>query len=340
MQTKSRDHFKSGLYFLYLRTGMPVAKDELRNQLSKTKASLEQTPAHAFKVIKMNSTYLEIVDRSFDVYGKTLTSWLIVGTVPLVALNYWIYKLLILYINSGRGLFVAIIFFIFLFGFILVAYPSFKSVYKKEIKSYTYRPIRFNRENGKVYAFDDEGTTHVADWDKMVFVTQKVPTYLSPEKHEIQGFMLDEKGNIRHIVRFGLGSEKNASLAQWEFVRHYMEQGPEQYVVDPQKLNNMLYKLESYHLVYCLDIDQKRETKAQTKEFIRLNNLSLFHFLSKPIFGLMYVFRRIMMHYAKVPSWPKWVDEECSINQNDVYIITAEKNIDIYTRLPELRKYS
>ena len=341
MKTKAKNFLKSGVYYHYLEKNIEIPKNDLKKQLNKDQKIDGIEPVYDFKSICMNSTYLEIVDRSFDVYGKTFAQLVFLYTLPFGGMCFLIYVFFdIIYTMKLNAVVIFVLCFIVFYCFIVLSMLvlQLKAIYKKEYKSYTYRPIRFNFKNKKVYAFDDEGNVFVDNWDNMVFVCEDMPTYFSDEKTEIQGFMLDDNQKIKHTIRFCLGYHKMSSLKQWEFIRLYMQNGPKQFVVDYDLFYQNKFEIEPYHLMYCIDIDKKKETPYLSREVIFLSNYSLYALVTRPLFFVVYLGRRLMMKFAKIPYWPKWVNEECKIDEDDLYNITARNNLDIYRDLPEVIK--
>lgn len=291
-------------------------------------------PFYGFKVIKMNSNYIEVVDSSFDGYGKDITILMIYFSAVFVLFTWGNYVLLLDTIKNFDASALVFMPFIWLMsiGFYALIFMLLRVYYLRELRSYTYRPIRFNCTNGKVYAFDEFGEVHVSEWKRMMFVPTKVGTYFTPQKHEMQGFMYSPDGQgYSHVIRFAIGFHREYCLSQWEYIRRYMQDGAAQFM--PNKAGFQAGRLgedEAYKLWYCIDIDGKRETPKVSWEVIQLHNM---HNIQGPtakyiIYGMLYLFRRLMMRVAKVPHWPQWVEDECKVAPNDPYIVTAENSVD------------
>src|SRR5699024_5791057 len=124
--------------------------------------------------------------------------------------------------------------------------------------------------------------------------------------------------------------EKNYVLGHWEFIRRYMEKGPKESYFDRSK-KGAAEKANQSTLLFCNDIDGKRESPEFSRYRMKLNFVhasTIYHLFSPFIKGLM-LCRIFAMKTCKVPIWPQQVEDECIIDDNDPYIVTAKDNIEL-----------
>ncbi|WP_141111056.1 DUF6708 domain-containing protein [Chromobacterium haemolyticum] len=188
----------------------------------------------------------------------------------------------------------------------------FKSI-RKEI-NYTHYPIRLDRNNNKIHVFRQNGSTLSADWNAIFFTLSKV----TGNHWEIQGHIL-KPDNISIIETFSfcsleVGEEgRKACYLYWEFLRRYMEEGPQSVVneikailpISPQK-HNFTWMVNGFIFTFGN------------------NGLGL-------LTTLVYIIittpgRWLAMRYSKIPHWPKEIEEQSPIQPNDPYFRDATSN--------------
>lgn len=107
--------------------------------------------------------------------------------------------------------------------------------------------------------------------------------------------------------------------AHWEFIRRYMEDGP-QAVAGVVK--------------FCMPVNGRRESVRVGIERVFANiagaPLILFCMLV-PFAIVVSAFRIIAMRTSKIPRWPQEIEAECAIEPNDPYAIEGDANGDPVT---------
>jgi hypothetical protein len=94
---------------------------------------------------------------------------------------------------------------------------------------------------------------------------------------------------------------------QWEFVRRFMENGPEKLVYQVDTIHHIYNKRETYMRgLYCIF------ASFWSEKFLLLPLL--------PLLLLSTIGRVIVMHTSKIPVWPKEIEEECAFPIDDPYI--------------------
>jgi hypothetical protein len=122
-----------------------------------------------------------------------------------------------------------VVYFLFIGGFF------FASLYVWPVRVWrNHIPIRFNRANRKVY-FHWKGTTYIEDWDtlrayfKMQVGVSGIGAPIRDPQINIE--FHDDQGNAFTVFvvgteRLGLTDEEQAATF-WEYIRRYMEEGPQ-----------------------------------------------------------------------------------------------------------------
>jgi len=280
--------------------------EEIRNRLSQKEPS--RSPPHdRLSVIKMNSTFLECCDIYFGKRGKKTAAFL-----GILIIGLYIFQDLILSFlfqhpdidNDTRPAALLIIFFLVLvFGFILLRHELFK---------WTHYPIRFNRKTRMVYVFGQDGTVLCESWDKLCFVLSKCRN----GKYEIRAHCLAEDDDTV-LETFSLPYESTYSIrekvpdifSQWEFVRRYMEDGPEKLVRVLKFTMNVAEKRETYYDGY-----QRLGAGLPPVLFVLFSPLTFFYAIG----------RWLSMQSSEIPVWPAEIEAECAIAPDDPYQVDEQ----------------
>ena len=279
-------------------------------------------------VIKINTTYLELAGKFYEwrgvlvsgmfaaflvgVYGVSVFSFGIFSAYASPGVKEWIFPLLavLLMLVGGCGLVVWLM--------------------SLELFRLTHYPIRLNRKIRKIYAFDPRTMKLLEmDWDKTYFTIQPTRTRIPYQQWEILALTLDDDGEtVRHVLPFtGMWVAEKDVLRHWEYLRRYMEEGPEAII--------------EYSPIF-LDIANRKETFMEG--FHRL--YAPFHHGTKTPFVLLFgpfmffsaVGRYIGMLTSKIPQWPAHVEDECRIEPGDRWEYDARDNpADYWAALPKLR---
>ena len=285
----------------------PLEDFEREHQLQQ-KVRSPCPPWFQISVIKMNSTFLECPDKWFAEKGFIAGPGLILVGM-FTALGLFILftlpvKLLDPLADGRLGTF-----FTGLFGCVVSGFIAWGTSYflKKEMFRYTHYPMRFNRKTRKVHCFRDDGTVMTEDWDKLFF-------YVTPAQWgswEVRFHRLSEDRNTvleTFALQFMADKHEPFLLSQWEFVRHYMEEGPEEL---------------AGQVVVVQDVAERRETfwngfQRTMAGVAKLPALMVIIYL--PV-GLFYsIGRWIAMRTCSVPVWPAEIEAECQIAPDDPYI--------------------
>lgn len=259
-------------------------------------------PHHQYGVIRMNSTYLDIQDKYYGwkgvlaavavvitgmmggilIYEPLITDWSTLSGSKLndeilITLLMWVIASPLLWLNWWH--------------------------FHKEGLTYTHFPIRFNRKNRMVYVFRQNGTVLSHPWEKLYFVATNYQQ--SESTWEIRGHVLDEDGKtvletfaLPHLDNYEPAEKIPSLFAQWEFIRRFMEEGPEKLIGQVD---------------HVLDIADRREGfwEGMGHIFGNFAPVPLLALILSPFLISVAIGRWIAIHSSKIPRWPEDVEREC-----------------------------
>jgi hypothetical protein len=279
-------------------------------------------PHASGRLIRMNSTYLELVDGIYSNRGIMSS----IGTFAIglfsLAQIYIVYSIIFdYYLNpqwdhreewsmlSSAG-FSGLISAVVVVGFIV----SNRNI--GEWFRYTHYPMRFNRHNRMVYVFRGDDTVLEASWDDVYFTLRVNSQAFGVRTLNICGLVLKDLQTVEEMFVFGYASSnRNDCLRHWEFIRRYMEEGP-QAVIDAPGLQ------------YCLPIADKRETLYQGWMALVSRDAwnPVLKWLMLPFHVLFFIGRLVCRVTSKVPLWPADVEAACRIAPGDAYVRDSSTN--------------
>jgi hypothetical protein len=290
----------------------PLSNWEINRQLRPYESKTDK-PRGLISVIKMNSTYLECVDKFFANKGFLSAFGITASAMITFVLMFSTFGIAFKWSSispgsRGEALFAIIASSIMCSGALIL---FLKMTLSKELFRFTHYPIRFNRRNRMVYVTRLDGTVMAESWDKLFF-TERV----GGGEWEIRGHRLAEDG-ITVLETFALPvittSKNPYRFAFWEFVRRYMEDGP-------QKL---MTRVE-----WTIDVSERREGFWQGFRFHYIDAASLlgdFAFILFPVILWYAAGRWIAMRTSKIPRWPQELEAQCRIDPNDPYVMDQDR---------------
>ncbi|WP_174922367.1 DUF6708 domain-containing protein [Burkholderia metallica] len=279
-------------------------------------------PHASMMAIRLNSTYLELVDGYHS--NRGLMSIIGSGAALLflwAVLSGW-YSMARDFLGADRSasndwserIFYEIISDITLIIFYLIFVAFYR--WAGEWFRYTHYPIRLNRRNRTVYVFRGDGTVLKASWDDVYFALRVNAQVAGIRTFGICGLVLKNPTTVEEMFVFGYASSsKEYCLRHWEFIRRYMEEGPRAVLNAPG--------LDLY-----LPIADKRETLYQG--WIQLVSHDawnpVFKWVMFPFHVLFFIGRLVHRATSKVPKWPADVEAECRIEPGDPYVRDSSLN--------------
>lgn len=101
----------------------------------------------------------------------------------------------------------------------------------RECFFFTHFPVRFNRKNRMVYVWRPKrrGGILLARWDDIYWHIRHNKNKFVEYDWFVAGHVMDkDRRTVKETFAFGyVGSPAEAVYPQWEYVRRYMEEGPE-----------------------------------------------------------------------------------------------------------------
>ena len=308
-----------GLVLKY-RVNRSLTQQEVKCHLRQGER-LEVQPHYQLCVVKMNATFLESVDKWFG--WKGLLSAMACLIIAFFSISFLVMLYTTITISPDLrsredGLIILIVVAAMFIPFIGWAIW----ILKKDSFAYTHYPIRFNRITKMVYVFRTNGSILEVPWGQIYFTLGHLRLW---NEWEIQGHILEEDNvTIRETFPLSYVGTLSASdvkwghrrcssddflRAHWEFIRRFMEEGPQEV---------------SEQVQFCMPISTSRERFNVGAERIFAN----FAGAPFPIYWMMFpfcfvvsLFRSLAMRTSKIPQWPKEVEAECIIYPDDPYAI-------------------
>lgn len=304
----------TGLYARKYRVNRKLTEEERSNRF-RQKVRVNVTPFHNLSIIRMNSTYLECVDRWFRCRGWmtvvsllffALTVALVVGPLYMFPPVHWIpsrsdLHLMLLAMPAMVPL------------WLLLSWALFKESFR-----WTHFPIRFNHRKRLVYVFRTDGTVLQAKWDRIFFTLGRCQRISGRQNWDIRGHVLDRDGEtvLETFALPGDSSHIDELKSVWEFIRRYMEEGP-------SSVHRDVY--------WCHDIADKRERYAAGLKYLVFPAgfyvcLKVLLIVLFPMFFAESLGRWFAMRTSKIPVWPAEVEAQCAVDAFDPYRRDASHN--------------
>lgn len=278
-----------------------------------------QRIADDLSVIRLTSGYMELVDKYYQFKGILTSVMLSMFILSIWAIfAFWgeaIIDIVMHGFNNGT------VYYVFSFiaggGFLIFLLVSFFML-KKESFARTHYPIRFDRKNKLVHVFSLESEIYSVKWDDIFFTTGDVLAHKHTKRrnYDIRGHVLDKDGKTV-LKTFGLAASTSNHVAlhrYWEFIRRYMEEGPEA-VADIIKL--------------CPPVEKKREGIF----FGYWYALTVYYGAPLVVMPIMMVLaliawpgRVFAMYTSRRPFWTPEVEAACVIDPNDPFDMSAADN--------------
>ena len=267
-------------------------------------------------VVRLNSTYLELVDRFYNWRG----TWTLAG-VFFFCLSFYVFlQPLITLLQDGFHSAALWIVDIIIWGITLPLCLGLYRMMTSEVFFSSYYPIRFNRKNGMVYVYQSGGKILSLPWQDLRFVLRSTKGRLAKE-WTIVGCLTGEDGDtVTECIPLpiNLESDPDVLTMYWEFIRCYMEEGDE-YLPDLAD-----------SIAWCPPVEKQKEgwlfglLYLSKQWFGRLG--LLVNALQLPLFFVLSFPRWLVMLTCKIPEWPAEVVAACQPAENDPVNKGAEHN--------------
>lgn len=282
-----------------------LTENEKKDRLSIKQASMV-APSDWLSVIKINSTYMELVDRWYPVKGFAAWQGAIIS-IPCIG---GVVAFLWLALNKGNTetwIFSSLAIVVFLI-FAWIGYRGMRFDCFRE----SHYPIRLNRKNRKVYVSRPKDTVLVVSWDDLYICIKENKIPLFDKSFDIRAHVLGEDGKtIKDTFTLGypyLG-DREGVLQLWEYIRRYME--------EPDGVEKSCNLTEIY-----LPVDGRREG-ARFGLIATFSPAAKWPFkgqlLFSPILAITTLGRWLAMYTSKIPCWPENIEAECKVDPDDPY---------------------
>ncbi|QAU24426.1 hypothetical protein EO087_10845 [Dyella sp. M7H15-1] len=278
----------------------PLLQEERDTALSR-KQEPDIEPSQRMGLIRINSTYLDWIDRRYLFRGNFP---IFLGTSIGVCFVVLFVFLIIFVATEYEGY----IDLIGLTSFFLVSiFPIFKLVLLKEYFTYTHYPIRFNRKTRMVHVFRHNGPGGVLSvpWDKVFFHIGQGTT--RKDLIDIRGEVLD--GDIVKDT-FALGhavpKTSRALLEMWEFIRRYMDEGSEAVGQDPLDRYVELSVTPTWKNCWLI-----------MRNYYAAGVPAPLQVLVWPFVLLYTLTRWVVLHTCRKPIFPPEIEATCKVEPND-----------------------
>jgi hypothetical protein len=284
-------------------------------------------PLYQLSVISMNSTFLESVDKWFA--WKGMLSIVTFAFLAIFGIGFGggaLHSLLqgiglihteidpLAKLLHGAGQLVVVATIVWVLCWIL----------RKESFAYTHYPIRFDRKARMVHVFRTSGSTLSVPWEKVFFTLGELKQW---KEWEVRGHVLKEDGttveetfSLSFIGTFNAAAsvfnpDRVASddhlRAHWEFIRRFMEDGPDAVIGQVQ---------------FCMPVADKKETIDNGYERVCANIASapaVVYWMLWPFCVLTVIGRIFAMQTSKIPHFPEHVLAGSKVERDDPYAITG-----------------
>ena len=273
-------------------------------------------------VIRMNSTYLELVDGDysnrgamsiFGMFSVMLFAWVLYTIWHTVIFDNYLnvewdrqdeFPMMVFSIGTSIG---SLLMIAGSLAFLRVMGEWFR---------YTHYPIRLNRKTRMIYGFRNDGTVLTASWDEVHFALRIKKQVAGLTILGIGGLVLKDPQTVSEIFSFGYDStNRDYCLRHWEFIRRYMEEGSKSVI-------------HADGFKFCRPIADKRETLWQGWVELVSNDAwnPVVKWLMLPFHVLFFVGRLVHRATSKVPLWPADVEAACVIEPGDPYLRDSSMN--------------
>ena len=280
---------------------------------------------HNFSVLRMNSNFLELINRDYLWKGKSIIFFLMLG-LPILLLIVWV-----MYALSREG--IADIFYMFVFGFglclVTAIYMNITLVtqfFKREFLKPLYNPIIFLR-SGQFFFQKNDKKLITANIDDVYFHILETYGVAGSKIYELHLYIIDDKSIIIEDIQIGAPNYVDEIVkGLLQFIKIYYEDGPDTLVFKPEQ--DFVEHNSVNRLTYCYDIIDKKESIQQSWETIFYPYF--FAIVIQVLFTIPEILRlfgrRITLIFSKKTQYHPELKKYLEIELDDPYNVTAKDN--------------
>ncbi|MFC0179946.1 DUF6708 domain-containing protein [Thorsellia kenyensis] len=297
------------------KVNRPLSKNEKAGKLNQSKwqdQPFSDLIANGCNgVIRLNSTYLEVVDRHYIWKGFPSMALLLFLPPPLcfIALVVFIDP----QINDFEGILATIgMLLLSLVWLISVIYMLLTEFFK-----WTHYPIRFNRKNRRVYIFGYDGKIRIVEWEKLFFTVRTDIKGIFNDNYIFCHVLSDDDSTVLYTFTLPIETSARGSSEPlnmyWNFLCNYMNGD----IVDNVAVMRVCPPLEGRKEGFVYGLYHWSKIVGGCWQVL------LFTF---PLGILLALIRYLVMLTCKVPKWSTEVEEECVVNPKDAFNLSASTN--------------
>ncbi|MDH5822333.1 hypothetical protein QFW77_04920 [Luteimonas sp. RD2P54] len=290
--------------FTAYKLNRPLTAQERSGKLELDKPASAE-PLDWLSVIKINSSYLELVDRWYSIRGFSAWMGLLLGGAPTAAAVAFF---LSAFGEDDAAMLLSVIAIAIIFAILAVFgwYGFFLDCFRK-----THYPIRLNRRTRQVYAFRPDGTVLQAPWDRLFLCAVKNELTMWQTSEDVRAHVLAEDGKTildTFTLAYPTLGDRAGLMRLWEYIRRYME--------EPDGVEKNYRLTET-----CMPVDGRREglVFGLVRTFAPYVKWPIMQLLASPLWALTVVGRWLAMSTSKVPVWPAEVEAACQVDPGDPY---------------------
>ncbi|MCE7032252.1 hypothetical protein LY625_06405 [Lysobacter sp. GX 14042] len=266
------------------------------------------SPDDAIGVVRFNSTFIEFVDRTFKLKGMLVTAVSVASLLLVLGMFF-----LVIAEDLVDGDVGPLIVSVLVLGPIAVGGTAliWAAYLGKDLFQYTHYPVRFNRRTGKIHFFRHNGTGGVVTlrWGDPGVYFHIGRGEQSRRLRDLRCHVLDRDRKVQQTFTVGhFWDHENRVREEWELIRRYMEEGPENCFDHPADRMVALSTRVTWRncwMMVCL--------MAGT-------NLHPFRWnLLFPLYGGLTLSRWLTMKSCRAPVFPPEIEAECAIAPGDPY---------------------
>lgn len=261
-------------------------------------------PDDRSSLIGFNSTYIEMIDRWYSIRGGVQTILGVLISIVFYAAILSVIWILIVDLFCEKNYLVDVVALIL---FSLMSWGMMRMIKRtlgREFFSYSYFPIRFNRQTRMIHVFRHNGRNGVLSvpWDQVYFHIGKGE--VNRDLTDIRGHVMDGDNVIdTFAVGHFFGRDEQPVRQIWKFIVVYMEQGPQALPKDmvigtstSRSWTNCFLWAKSYCDIFL--------------------PIPLVNWVATALVTCM---RWLVMQSCKDPVWPAEIEATSAIEPNDPY---------------------
>ena len=317
----------------YNTIGQPYKKEyEVHRLYQQQNYELPLRPQRT--VVQFNSTSMELVDRWESEKGSlvvTYTLGLLLGLFGLGVCTLIFFKELF-----DHGFNWAIVAFFILIVILIAGVWLGIKILSRELFTYTYFPVRFNRKNGKVYVIGANKQVETYDWNKLKIHMQN--DINAP--WDVRCCDVDNAGIIQRTfsLPFRHTSPNEFLKHHFAFVNAYMNSKTDKDIKQVADSIRHVFPIHRRKEILQESIERSRfeyHSRWKDMEYPETSlKIDLHYLASTPFWLLKLLGRRLAVLTCTTPHFPFEIEAECDINPNDKFDLN--KNLPN----PPRREYS